>query len=224
MHVTSHREAESILALVTPRSISTIPNFVKLGAYKDEPATPYDPLKLLFFSRIEEKKGLDILLEALKQVTIAFHLTIAGDGDKAYVERLKASVTDADLNAKITWAGFFNDGKFELLRNHHVMVLPSHDENFGNVVIESLSTGTAVLISENVGLAGYVKEHRLGWVCQTNAASVSATINDIGNSGLQKLNAIRITAPDIVRKDFTGPKLVQQYIGLYENVKSNERL
>jgi glycosyltransferase involved in cell wall biosynthesis len=225
IHVTSQREADGISNLVLPKSITTIPNFVKLRAYHSEDAPfSYDPFKLLFFSRIEEKKGLDILLGALKQVTVPFHLTIAGDGEKAYINRLKASVTDTKLNAKITWAGFFNDDKFELLRRHHLLVLPSHDENFGNVVIESLSTGTAVLISENVGLAAYVEEHRLGWICKTDAASVSAAIDDIANNGRKKLDNVRLTAQEIVRKDFTGDKLIQQYIGLYHNVKNNERL
>ena len=216
MHVTSQREAVSISNLVSPKSIDNIPNFVKLGSYNDHNESAFDSMKLLFFSRIEEKKGLDILLEALKQVIVPFHLTIAGDGDKVYIDRLKASVADSSLNSKITWAGFFNDDKFDLLRKHHLLVLPSHDENFGNVVIESLSTGTAVLVSENVGLAAYVQEHRFGWVCKTNAASVSAAINEIGKNGWQKLNTIRTAAPGIIRNDFTGPKLVQQYIGLYQ--------
>lgn len=217
MHVTSAKEAETITKHVSPKSITTIPNFVKIekaGMY--ETTIPYSPLMLLFFSRIEEKKGLDILLNALPLLTVPFHLTIAGNGDKGYIDQLKTSV-NPDLTDKITWAGFYNDDKFDLLRRHHLMVLPSHDENFGNVVVESLSVGTAVLVSENVGLAEYVNKHQLGWVCSTNTVSVSVAINDIGNKH-QELEATRASAPDIMRRDFTGDKLVQQYIGLYKKV------
>lgn len=219
MHVTSVQEAEAITTLVTPKSITTIANFVKIeNAGMNTPTVSSPPLRLLFFSRIEEKKGLDILLDALPLLTVPFHLTIAGDGDKGYIDQLKASVPPA-LADKVTWAGFYNDDKFDLLRRHHLMVLPSHDENFGNVVIESLSVGTAVLISENVGLARYVNEHQLGWVCSTNTASVSAAINHIVNKQYQQLEVIRTSAPDIVRGDFTGDKLTQQYIDLYKKLK-----
>jgi glycosyltransferase involved in cell wall biosynthesis len=219
MHVTSVREAEAITKLVSPKSITTISNFVKIeNAGMNAISLSSPPLKLLFFSRIEEKKGLDILLDALPLLTVSFHLTIAGDGDKGYIDQLKASVHPA-LADKITWAGFYNDDKFDLLRRHHLMVLPSHDENFGNVVIESLSVGTAVLVSENVGLAGYVNSHQLGWVCSTDTASISAAINYIANKQYQQLEVIRSSAPDIVRGDFTGDKLVHQYIDLYKKLK-----
>jgi glycosyltransferase involved in cell wall biosynthesis len=223
IHSTAQRESVSILNLIKPVSITTIPNFVKLeaGAVKEKPiASNY--LKLLFFSRIEEKKGLDILLNSLRSVTVPFCLTIAGDGDKNYIDHLKASITDPIIMDKITWAGFYNDDKFDLLRRHHLLVLPSHDENFGNVVIESLSVGTPVLISENVGLADYVKQNNLGWICETNAGSVSEAINNINNNHHNDMINIRENAPDVIRKNFSGDKLVQQYIHLYQNIIGHE--
>jgi len=216
---TSPREALAVEALVTPLSVNIIPNFVKLDKNSVTGKTiPYDHLKLLFFSRIDEKKGLDILLDALRLVTVPYYLTIAGDGEKGYIDQLKTSI-QPDLTDKITWAGFYNSDKFDLLSRHHLLVLPSHDENFGNVVIESLSVGTAVLVSGNVGLADYVESNKLGWVCQTTAQSVSAAINNIGNNQHTQLDNIRITAPDIISSDFAGKKLVQQYIRFYQNIK-----
>ena len=224
MHVTSHREQEAISKLVSPKSITTIPNFVKIEkADMAETAPSYPPLRLLFFSRIEEKKGLDILIDAVQLITVPFHLTIAGDGDKNYIDRLKSSV-HPDFIDKITWAGFYADDKFDLLRRHHLLVLPSHDENFGNVVIESLSVGTAVLISQNVGLANYVEHNQFGWICQTTANSVSQTIDYIGNNLLHELNHIRAVAPGTVNSDFTGDKLAQEYISFYQQVIGYEQL
>ncbi|MES2062118.1 MAG: glycosyltransferase [Bacteroidota bacterium] len=216
---TSQREASAIKTLLNPLSVTVLPNFVKLDqTVNTEKLIPHDVLKLLFFSRIEEKKGLDILLDAIRLVNVPFHLTIAGDGEKNYIDHLKASV-QAELTDKITWAGFYNNDKFDLLRNHHLLVLPSHDENFGNVVIESLSVGTAVLVSENVGLAAYVAKNKLGWICQTTANSVSTAINTIGYNLHTELDSIRVISPNVVRGDFTGNALVQQYIGFYQNIK-----
>lgn len=217
IHTTSRHETDAILKLIKPLSITALPNFVKLSEPKQQVDTiTYPQLKLLFFSRIEEKKGLDILLEALKLVEASYHLTIAGDGDAAYIKHLKE--LSISIAHKITWAGFYGDDKFDLIKQHDLLVLPSHDENFGNVVIESLSMGTAVLISEHVGLADYVSDNHLGWICKTNVRSVADAIVNISQNHREDLNKIRQTAPAIVRNDFTGDALVKKYIALYQQV------
>lgn len=217
IHVTSNREAEAVTPF-DPLSITNIPNFVKLNHPANNGRAKHPYLNLLFFSRIEEKKGLDILLEALKMVSVAFKLTIAGNGDENYIEKLKSSVKDSHIASKIDWAGFYNDDKFDLLQRHDLMVLPSHDENFGNVVIESLSVGTPVLISENVGLADYVTDHNLGWICKTTPLSVSSAINNIANNLQGDRLRIETTAPDIIKKDFLSSNLIDKYINFYKTI------
>lgn len=222
-HVTSLRENLASTQLVQPISITTIPNFVKLPNLAPVAATVKETsLKLLFLSRIEEKKGLDILLQALTTLTVPYRLTIAGDGSKDYIDQLKGYAINNHIDDKITWAGFYGDNKFELIRQHHLLILPSHDENFGNVVIESLSAGTAVLISEHVGLADYVIANHFGWVCQTNPGSVANSIVNICTNHQDDLVKIREAAPCIVRKDFTGEQLAQQYISMYNKILSHE--
>lgn len=217
IHVTSKREQEAMGNLVQPKSITIIPNFVKLPAEPvSSSSASADTLRLLFFSRIEEKKGLDIILNALKEVTIPYTLTIAGNGDEAYIDHLKQIAINNNIDSKIHWAGFFNDDKFELLANHDLFILPSHDENFANAVIESLSTGTAVLISDKVGLFDYVQQNQLGWICETNATSISTLINKIGIDRRDELLRIRKNAPAIIYNDFDPPKLIEKYLQLYQ--------
>ncbi|HEY4196028.1 MAG TPA: glycosyltransferase, partial [Mucilaginibacter sp.] len=195
LHVTSEREEQGIEALIQPKTITNIPNFIALPDHVSlVPEKQEGPLKLIFFSRIEQKKGLDILLNALTLVTVPYHLTIAGDGDAAYVDRLKAIASANGIADHISWMGFQGANKFELLQQHDLMILPSHDENFGNVVIESLSAGTAVLISKYVGLAGYVAKNNLGWVCGLEEREISGYIDRLQNESV-RLSAIREQAP-----------------------------
>ena len=219
MHVTSERENTAISSLVKPKNIITIPNFVKLPAKTNGvDNTPGIPIKLLFFSRIEEKKGLDILLNALFKVSVPYHLTIAGNGDIEYINQLKIHAAQLGIDKHITWAGFYNEDKFILLGKHDLFILPSHDENFANTVIESLSVGTAVLISENVGLHDYVAEKKLGWICKTNAESMSTYIDDIGNNYQNELLRIRATAPAVIYDDFNPDNLVEKYLTMYKQI------
>jgi len=217
IHATSDREDEAINALIKPKSIITLPNFIKLPANLPEDAQSLAIFKLIFLSRVEEKKGLDILINALPFLNFPYSLTIAGSGDKMYVDRLKALVKRNGDDADVYWIGFQNDKKFELLAHHHLLVLPSYDENFGNVVIESLSQGTAVLISPFVGLNDYVNQNNLGWECELNAVSVSNMINFI-HGKKDELNRIRLSAPGIIRADFNETHLTKQYTDMYNSV------
>ena len=219
-HVTSNRESEAVNTLGA-KSIINIPNFVKLPAPRQSTEKPVSEIfKLIFFSRIEEKKGLDILFLALSTVKVSFHLTIAGTGNEAYIDHLKLLAITHNIQHKITWAGFVNETKFELLRQHHLFVLPSYDENFGNAVIESLSVGTAVLVSEGVGLAGYIRKNNFGWVCRHDPQSIGDAIENIAQHEQNRLQQIRSTTPAAIRCDFDEDGLTKQYLDMYQQIIS----
>lgn len=221
VHVTSEQERERLINIITPKGLINIPNFIDLPIYENiRTQANGDKLKLLFLSRIEEKKGLDILLNALAEVKAPYTLTIAGDGDQGYVGQLKALAAENNLTGQINWIGFQGNDKFGILQQHDLLVLPSYDENFGNVVIESLSMGTAVLISKYVGLADYVKEKDLGWVCEHNTASFAKHIDEISKES-GKLATIRANAPLTIRNDFDEAGLTKRYINMYNNIISH---
>jgi glycosyltransferase involved in cell wall biosynthesis len=222
IHATSQNEYGAVQKIIKPKGIFNLPNFINFtGKVKKTNHIIRNELRLIFFSRIEQKKGLDILINALKDVTVPYALTIAGDGDPKYVAGLKSLAVQNGLESKISWIGFQTD-KFELLAKFDLLVLPSYDENFGNVVIESLSVGTAVLISENVGLADYVKQNDLGWICSTDSISVAGAINELYNNR-DKLKRINDKAPQKIADDFDDTNLVKRYIGMYTAVINTGR-
>jgi glycosyltransferase involved in cell wall biosynthesis len=217
IHVTSGREAEAIKSSIIPKSITNLPNFVKLLANEPVGHQSSDIFKLIFFSRIEKKKGLDILINALPLLTFPYKLTIVGDGEINYVEELKGLAMKNGVEENIYWAGFQTDNKFKLLFEHQLLILPSYDENFGNVIIESLSQGTAVLVSPFVGLCDYVIKNKLGWQCELNATSVSNMINFV-HLKKAELSYIREKAPGIINADFDEGNLIKRYTDMYNNI------
>jgi glycosyltransferase involved in cell wall biosynthesis len=224
LHATSPAEQKALLSIIKPISIFNLPNFVKIADVSPRNKQSGPVFKLLFFSRIDEKKGLDILLHALPKLTIPYHLTIAGDGNESYIDLLK-NIAHYNLSSEhISWIGFQNDNKFDTFSDHQLLILPSHNENFGNVVIESLSAGTPVLVSDQVGLAEYVVKNDLGWVCQPTAQSVSDSINSIVHTQMDKLEAIVIRAPAIIHNDLDDDRLVQKYMDMYQQIITDDRV
>ena len=223
VHATSEQEKNDVLPIVQPKSVTVIPNLVDIPKaqstnLKAKRTDHVSTFKLLFLSRIEEKKGLDLLFEALSKLHFEYYLTIAGSGDENYIKSLKLKAESLKLDDRINWLGqVSNEDKFSVMAAHDLLVLPSHNENFANVVIESLSVGTPVLVSKNVGLADYVKSNALGWVCDLKPLEIAETITEAYKAVVkrEKINSI---APALIRNDFNDASLAKRYSELYEAV------
>ena len=219
IHATSEQEKQEILAIVKPRSITVIPNLVSFPDEAPQKAekNTNTAFKLIFLSRIEEKKGLDLLFEALAITDFDWELTIAGTGNTNYIDTLKLKAQNLNLTTRIKWLGqVANEAKFNLLADHDLCVLTSYNENFANVIIESLSVGTAVLVSDKVGLANYVKDRDLGWITPLEVQQIALTLQKAAHNRW-KLNQIGTTAAAAIRTDFSDQKLVHDYLNLYHN-------
>jgi glycosyltransferase involved in cell wall biosynthesis len=208
---------EAISKITSYKSVTNLPNFVKLPPFRPDDSNTGDVFKLLFFSRIEEKKGLDLLIKALAGLDFPYELTIAGDGQKVYIDKLNSLARAHGVYEFIHWAGFQRDNKFKLLAGHNLLILPSHDENFGNVIIESLSQGTAVLVSPQVGLSDYVLANNFGWACALEPAAIARKLNIIYTEPAA-LKKIRNNAPLKIQVDFDPIRLVKQYCNMYNNI------
>lgn len=222
LHVTSEAEKTEILQLFQPKKIQVISNFISLPANLDFKVDQKSKvLKLLFMSRIDPKKGLEVLLEALVGIDFLYHLTIAGTGESDYIDSLQKIVIKNSMQSSVTWIGFQDqESKFEVLQNHDLLILPSYNENFGNVVIESLAVGTPVLISKNVGLADYVASNNLGWTFENQPKELQKQLININKNSVW-LDKIRSEAPQKIREDFAETVLVKQYIDFYQQVIAN---
>jgi glycosyltransferase involved in cell wall biosynthesis len=100
---------------------------------------------ILFMSRVHPKKGLLELAKAWMQIRESnpgWELVIAGpEQDKGYAEKVRA-----ELKGEGVWTGELRgEEKWAALGQAEFLVLPSHSENFGIVVAESLAAGRPVV-------------------------------------------------------------------------------
>jgi glycosyltransferase involved in cell wall biosynthesis len=123
---------------------------------------------LLFLSRIHEKKGCDLLVEAFASVASQHRgvdLVIAGPDKDGLQARLMALAQRLGIAERIHWPGMLTgDTKWGTLRACEAMMLPSHQENFGVIVAEALACGRPALISNQVNLWPQIEEDRTGFV------------------------------------------------------------
>jgi glycosyltransferase involved in cell wall biosynthesis len=245
IHATSEQEANNIRGYLDKAQIDVIPNvvdlpdlrvargvrnskvdlkhkvtmpFKRMSLIQTSPAIESKlprTLELLFLSRIDRKKGLELLFEALSNLNIPWCLSIAGDGEDCYLSELAHLAIKLKIMTKITWLGHLdNTRKYNALQEHDLLVLISKNENFANVIIESLGVGTPVLISNYVGLAPYILKSGLGWVCKTEADDVLNSLRLIYHDAVKR-KFIHNCAPAQILNDFNKNKILKAYSKLY---------
>lgn len=126
---------------------------------------------ILFLGRLHPKKGCDLLIRAFAEVfrdQSEIVLVMAGpEGEKGYERQLRnlAKVVFPDGVERIIWTGMIEGNlKWGALRSAELFVLPSHQENFGMAVAESLACGTPVLISNQVNIWREIRDGDAGFV------------------------------------------------------------
>lgn len=110
---------------------------------------------VLFLGRIHEKKGCDLLIRAFAKVAL-FHsdlqLVMAGP-EQQDATRWRELAAECGIADRVVWTGMLSgDVKWGALHAAEVFALPSHQENFGLAVVESLACGVPVLISREVNI------------------------------------------------------------------------
>ena len=123
---------------------------------------------LLFLSRIHEKKGCDLLVDAFARVAAEYpevDLVIAGPDQMGLQSGLQIRAARAGIANRVFWPGMLQgSAKYGAFRAAEAFVLPSHQENFGIVVAEALACGTPVLISNQVNIWREILESGVGLV------------------------------------------------------------
>lgn len=123
--------------------------------YREQPALRGKRL-LLFLSRIHEKKGCDLLVEAYARVAREnpdLHLLMAGPDQTGWQATLQAQAAALGVAERIGWPGMLRgDQKWGAFHAAEAYLLPSHQENFGIAVAEALGCGLPVLISDKVNI------------------------------------------------------------------------
>src|ERR1035437_2131663 len=170
MYYTSHaerREAEqtgaTALAAVIPHGINAaeFQNLPGAEIFLNRFPQAKGRILVLFLSRLDAKKGLDLLLPVFANVRRKHPtamLVIAGNGEESYVAGLRDQATQLGLAGDIVWTGFLSGAdKLSAFAAATVFVLPSYSENFGIALVEAMASGLPCLTTPGVALAEEVQ-------------------------------------------------------------------
>ena len=170
LHVTSRQEALELdwLRLRAPRHL--LANPLDLSQLRPDSeqrrrerhrlGIPVEMPLLLVCGRQHHKKGLDLLPGLLtSQRHQPWRLLLVGDDDDGSGAALRRSLEQRGLGTRLRLEKTMPAADLVGVYNAaDLLLLPSRHENFGNVVVEALACGCAVLISDRTGVGADLLE------------------------------------------------------------------
>jgi glycosyltransferase involved in cell wall biosynthesis len=226
VHYTSTQEQDLAESSLNLRRGVVIPLGVN-SEFSEWQATPADMDRqrkqdpyVLFLGRLHPKKGLELLIPAFARATedaarSNWQLILAGDGDPAYVARLRLLASEAGTE-RITFAGWVNgDTKRSLLSNAWLVALTSYQENFGLSVAEAMASGVPVLVSEHVNLATEIRRAGAGWVSRLEIGALAEILDGALD---EEARADKASAAAEFAKQYRWPAIAQRLLELYAQV------
>lgn len=234
IHFTSNQEAKiserfgtQTQDLVIPLGV-TPPVIPAQGKARTQLGIPDNQPLVLFMSRIDPKKGLNLLIPALERLLgegLEFHFVLAGTNpqDPNYENQITQQVKASPIASRTTITGFVTgELKTALLQDADLFVLPSYYENFGIAVAEAMVAGTPVVISEQVYIWEDIQKAQAGWV----STSDQDTLTECLRKALQSTGERQrrgANAQDYALKNYSWNAIAQQMIQAYQQILEASR-
>lgn len=176
---------------------------------------------ILFLSRIDPKKGLDLLIPALRMLSQRrndFVFILAGSGRKNYERWVRHALANAGLTELSILTGFLEGRmKFALLADANIFILPSYDENFGMAVAEAMAAGLPVIISNRVNIYNLVEAYQAGIVTELNSQDIALALERLLDDEHLRLE-MGAQGKNLVEENFDVKKIAKQMLAIYSSL------
>jgi glycosyltransferase involved in cell wall biosynthesis len=214
-HVTAAVELEDIRRVGLRSPVAVIPNGVDL------PLLPNDmprEKRIVFLSRIDPKKGLDLLLPAWTATAPQFsdwELVIAGPLKGSYADSIQTLARDIHA-PRVRFTGeILGEAKRSLLSGASLFVLPTYSENFGIAVAEALAHGVPVITTTETPWTE-IGQRNCGWCIPPEEKALRAALREALSLPLPALHEMGENGRSWMQRDYAWDRIAEMMRQTYE--------
>jgi glycosyltransferase involved in cell wall biosynthesis len=164
-----------------PDKAELIPNGIDLVSFYPPKSDATRTKTILYVGSLITRKGVNYLLEAFKEVIqleSGWRLLIVGEGPEE--KNLRRQCIELNISDHVEFLGAVSHNEVaKLMREVYLFVLPSNEEAFGNVVLESMASGTPVIASNVGGIPVLIKDKGGILVKPADPKSLADAINTL---------------------------------------------
>lgn len=226
-HATDEQERLDILNRITSRTNIVVVSDVPLVSEcrSNELVKREGQLNLVYFSLIAEKKNLLFTLELLNSPELyEVRLDIIGPvKDNYYWIKCLGYIAGMNNPDRISYKGDIRPEQVSgVLSNYHAMILTTHGENFGHAIIEMLSVGRPVFISDRTPWKDITK-HQAGYSLPLRMDDWIRSLMEALHWDQASFNAICLNARGYYENAFDFNQIRDRYIRMFEPMLHEDR-
>jgi glycosyltransferase involved in cell wall biosynthesis len=187
--------------------------------YEKFPETKNKQL-ILFLGRIDPKKGLDLLANAMGKIHHKFsqaHLIVAGSDNIGFLPKVKQYFSDAGCLEKVTFTGLLTgELKYSALSAADTYVAPSYSEGFSMSVLEGMASGLPCVITTGCNFPE-AAETRSVYLADINADAIANALAKC-LSNTEEAMAMGDRARKLIFENYTWEQIAIKMIGTYQKI------
>lgn len=208
--------------------IGVLPNKIKLAIdlpihnpiFPRIKKSKHKVLRVFFVSRITREKNLDGALRILQKVKAKINFHIIGPlEDPLYWRECKELIKQLPYNITVRLIGPINPkDRFRYFTSYDLLLFPTHGENYGHVIAESISVGTRVLISQFTPWRN-LADDGVGWdLDNSNLDAYVGIIEKLAYQSVKLREAMRLKVRKAAKKRLFDSDAFRQNYKLYSNL------
>lgn len=177
--------------------------------------------QILFLSRVHVKKGINFLVEAadvLRNELQGYKILVAGEGDADYVEAMNRMICDRRLQDIVKLiGGVYGDEKWRLFQTSDFFVLPTHSENFGLAIAESLASGTPVITTVGTPWNDLNDTNSGAWI-EIGTQPLTDTLRKFLALSDEELETMGRNGRKLIETKYSAHVMAEQMMEVYKSV------
>lgn len=177
--------------------------------------------QILFLSRVHVKKGINFLVEAadvLRNELQGYKILVAGEGEADYVEAMKRMICDRGLQDIVQLiGGVYGDEKWRLFQTSDFFVLPTHSENFGLAIAESLASGTPVITTVGTPWSDLNSAEAGAWI-EIGTEPLVETLRRFLSLSEDELEAMGRNGRKLIETKYSAHVMAEQMMEVYKGM------
>jgi glycosyltransferase involved in cell wall biosynthesis len=176
---------------------------------------------LLFVGQLDERKNVSFMLKIMKYICkthLNYKLILIGDGKENDLKRYNEYIDEHNLRKNIHFQGKIPQKEIKnFYKIADAFLLPSTEEIFGMVLLESMYFGVPVFSSLNGGSSMVIKDKENGFIFEHFNEKIWAEeiLKILENNSLK--NKISLNAQEKIKNNFLWKHKIKDYINVYED-------
>jgi glycosyltransferase involved in cell wall biosynthesis len=199
----------------TTKKLQVIPNFINTDLFAPKNIYAEQVSDILYIGRLNPEKNVNSLIRAMDGLPM--RLTIVGDGKLR--DSLESLAKTLDVDVRFT-GNIPNKKLPAMLQAADLYVQPSHFEGYPKTVLEAMSCGVPVIVSDVSGNNDIVTNAVTGVYCQTSAESIREQICFVSEQGKEFRKNIGMQARAWITSHVSLPDVTKQELSVYKQLQT----